>query len=290
VAAVADVVAAAGATEHEGGSHRRWYRIPTLVGGMVILGVIVVMAIIAPLITKYDPAKQDLLHTLAKPGTSGHLLGTDDLGRDVWSRLVYGARTDLRVAFLAVVLPFILGSTLGLLAGYFAGKVDTVVNWLVSVVVAFPFYVLIIAIVFAIGPGSRGIYIAITIVGWVSYTRIIRAEVFSHKRREYVLAARAGGLSTPRILVRHILPNVVTQAVVFACSDIVLDLIAIVTLGYLGLGVQPPTPDWGRMMADGQTYITTRWELVTIPGIAVVITAFGLALVADGLADLLRPE
>jgi peptide/nickel transport system permease protein len=248
------------------------------------------MAIIAPLITKYDPAKQDLLHTLAKPGTSGHLLGTDDLGRDVWSRLVYGARTDLRVAFLAVVLPFILGSTLGLLAGYFAGKVDTVVNWLVSVVVAFPFYVLIIAIVFAIGPGSRGIYIAITIVGWVSYTRIIRAEVFSHKRREYVLAARAGGLSTPRILVRHILPNVVTQAIVFACSDIVLDLIAIVTLGYLGLGVQPPTPDWGRMMADGQTYITTRWELVTIPGIAVVITAFGLALVADGLADLLRPE
>jgi peptide/nickel transport system permease protein len=290
VAAVADVVAAAGATEHEQGSHRRWYRIPTLVGGLAILGVIVVMAIIAPLITKYDPAKQDLLHTLAKPGTSGHLLGTDDLGRDVWSRLVYGARTDLRVAFLAVVLPFIIGTTLGLLSGYFAGKVDTVVNWLVSVVVAFPFYVLIIAIVFAIGPGSRGIYIAITIVGWVSYTRIIRAEVFSHKRREYVLAARAGGLATPRILVRHILPNVVTQAVVFACSDIVLDLIAIVTLGYLGLGVQPPTPDWGRMMADGQTYITTRWELVTIPGIAVVITAFGLALVADGLADLLRPE
>jgi peptide/nickel transport system permease protein len=194
------------------------------------------------------------------------------------------------VAFLAVLLPFIIGTTLGLLAGYFAGKVDTVVNWLVSVVVAFPFYVLVIALVFVIGAGARGIYIAITIVGWVSYTRIIRAEVFSHKRREYVLAARAGGLSTPRILVRHILPNVVTQAIVFACSDIVLDLVAIVTLGYLGLGVQPPTPDWGRMMADGQTYITTRWELVTIPGIAVVITALGLALLADGLADLLRPQ
>jgi peptide/nickel transport system permease protein len=289
VAAVAEVVAHAGDLEHSG-ARRRWYRIPTLVAGLTILGAIVLMAIVAPAITSFDPSKQDLLHTLAKPGEGGHLLGTDDLGRDVWSRLVYGARTDLRVAFLAVLLPFIIGTTLGLVAGYYAGRFDTLVNWLVSVVVAFPFYVLIIAIVFAIGPGSRGIYIAITIVGWVSYTRIIRAEVFSHKRREYVLAARAGGLSTPRILVRHILPNVVTQAIVFACSDIVLDLVAIVTLGYLGLGVQPPTPDWGRMMADGQTYITTRWELVTIPGIAVVITAAGLALLADGLADLLRPE
>src|SRR5919202_701887 len=162
MAAVADVLAAAAATEHEGPAHRRWYRIPTLVAGIAILGVIVLMAIFAPLITSYDPTKQDLLHTLAKPGQAGHLLGTDDLGRDIWSRLVYGARTDLRVAFLAVLLPFIIGTTLGLLAGYFAGKVDTVVNWLVSVVVAFPFYVLIIAIVFAIGPGSRGIYIAIT--------------------------------------------------------------------------------------------------------------------------------
>ena len=290
MAAVADVVAAAAATEHGGTSRRRWYRIPTLVAGLSILGVIVLMAICAPLITSHDPTHQDLLHTLAKPGENGYLLGTDDLGRDVWSRLVYGARTDLRVAFLAVLLPFIIGTTLGLLAGYFAGKTDTVVNWLVSVVVAFPFYVLVIALVFVIGAGARGIYLAITMVGWVSYTRIIRAEVFSHKRREYVLAARAGGLSTPRILVRHLLPNVVTQAIVFACSDIVLDLVAIVTLGYLGLGVQPPTPDWGKMMADGQTYITTRWELVTIPGIAVVITALGLALLADGLADLLRPE
>jgi peptide/nickel transport system permease protein len=289
MAAVADVVAGAAEFDHPR-ARRRWYRIPTLMAGLTILGVIVLMAIAAPLITAHDPTKTDLLHTLAKPGQDGYLLGTDDLGRDVWSRLVYGARTDLRVAFLAVLLPFIIGTTLGLLSGYFAGRFDTLVNWLVSVVVAFPFYVLIIAVVFSIGPGARGIYIAITIVGWVSYTRIIRSEVFSQKRREYVLAARAGGLSTPRILVRHLLPNVVTQAVVFACSDIVLDLLAIVTLGYFGLGVQAPTPDWGRMMSDGQTYLTTRWELATVPGIAVVITAFGLALLADGLADLLRPE
>jgi peptide/nickel transport system permease protein len=289
MAVAAEAVAAATVFEHRRGFSRRWYRTPSFVAGVSLLGTIVLMAIFAPLITSYDPTHQDLAHALQGPG-NGHLLGTDDLGRDVWSRLVYGARTDLRVAFLAVLFPFVIGTTMGLLAGYFGGKLDTGVNWLVSVVVAFPFYVLIIALVFALGSGTRNIYIAITIVGWVSYTRIVRAEVLSAKRREYVLAARAGGLSTPRILFRHLLPNVITQAIVFSMSDIILDIVAIVTLGYFGLGVQPPTPDWGRMIADGQTFLTTRWELSTIPGVAVVITALALALIADGLADLLRPE
>jgi peptide/nickel transport system permease protein len=289
MAVAAETIVGAARFEHRRGFARRWYRTPSFVAGVAILGTLVLMAICAPLITSHDPTRQDLQHTLQGPG-GGHLLGTDDLGRDVWSRLVYGARTDLRIAFLAVLFPFVIGTAIGLLAGYFGGKLDTLVNWLVSVVVAFPFYVLIIALVFALGPGTRNIYIAITIVGWVSYTRIIRAEVLSAKRREYVLAARAGGLSTPRILVRHLLPNVITQAIVYAMSDIVLDILVIVTLGYFGLGVQPPTPDWGRMIADGQTFLTTRWELATIPGIAVVITALGLSLLADGLADLLRPE
>jgi peptide/nickel transport system permease protein len=241
------------------------------------------------LITTHDPIEQDLLHTLAGPSWS-HPLGTDDLGRDVWSRLVYGARTDLRVAFLAVLFPFVIGTALGLLSGYYGGAVDSLASWLVNVVVAFPFYVLIIAFVFVLGPGTRNIYIAITVVGWVSYTRIVRGEVLVAKRREYVLAAQAAGLSDRRILGRHLLPNVITQAVVFAMSDIVLSILAIVTLGYLGLGVQPPTPDWGRMISDGQTFLTTNWELSTIPGVAVVITALGLSLLGDGLADLLRPE
>ena len=137
---------------------------------------------------------------------------------------------------------------IGLLAGYYGRWFDTLTNWLVNIVVAFPFYVLIIALVFALGPGTRNIYIAITIVGWVSYARIVRGEVLVAKRREYVLAAKAGGLSDGRILFRHLLPNVITQAIVFSMSDIVLDILAIVTLGYLGLGVQPPTPDWGTMI------------------------------------------
>jgi peptide/nickel transport system permease protein len=289
MAVAAETVVEAQLVEHRRGFRRRWYRTPSFVAGVSILGLIVLAAAIAPLITQHDPTQQDLVHTLAPPSSS-HWLGTDDLGRDVWSRLVYGARTDLRVAFLAVLFPFVIGTLIGLVAGYFGGWIDTVTNWLVNIVVAFPFYVLIIALVFALGPGTRSIYIAITIVGWVSYARIVRGEVIVAKRREYVLAARAAGLSTRRILFRHLLPNTITQAIVFACSDIVLDILAIVTLGYLGLGVQPPTPDWGRMIADGQTYLTTQWELSTIPGIAIVISALGLSLLADGLADLLRPE
>jgi peptide/nickel transport system permease protein len=289
MAVAAEVFSEAQVVEHRRGFRRRWYRTPSFVAGISILGLIVLAALLAPLITQHNPTDQDLLHTLAGPSSS-HWLGTDDLGRDVWSRLAYGARTDLRVAFLAVIFPFTIGTVLGLVSGYYGGWIDTTTNWLVNVVVAFPFYVLIIALVFALGPGTRSIYIAITLVGWVSYTRIIRGEVLVAKRRDYVLAARAAGLSDRRILFRHLLPNVVTQAIVFACSDVVLDILAIVTLGYLGLGVQPPTPDWGRMIADGQTFLTTHWELSTIPGIAIVITALGLSLLADGLADLLRPE
>jgi peptide/nickel transport system permease protein len=289
MAVAAETVLEAQVAEHRRGFRGRWYRTPSFVAGVSILGLIVLAAALAPLITTHNPTDQDLLHTLSGPSSS-HWLGTDDLGRDVWSRLVYGARTDLRVAFLAVLFPFTIGTLIGLVAGYFGGWIDTVTNWLVNIVVAFPFYVLIIALVFALGPGTRSIYIAITIVGWVSYARIVRGEVIVAKRREYVLAARAAGLSTPRILLRHLLPNTVTQGIVFAMSDICLDILAIVTLGYLGLGIQPPTPDWGRMIADGQTYLTTHWELSTIPGIAIVFAALGLSLLADGLADLLRPE
>jgi len=287
--AAAETFAEAAVIEHRGGFRRRWYRTPSFVAGVSILGTIVVLALLAPVASWHDPVQQNLLDILQGPSWT-HPLGTDELGRDVWARLLYGARTDLRVAFLAVLFPFVLGTAIGLVAGYFGGWVDTLANWFVNVVVAFPFYVLIIALVFALGSGTRNIYIAITIVGWVSYTRIVRGEVLVAKRREYVLAAQAGGLSNARIIGRHLLPNVITQAIVFAMSDIVLDILAIVTLGYLGLGVQPPTADWGKMIADGQTYLTTHWELSTIPGIAVVITALGLSLLADGLADLLRPE
>lgn len=287
VAVGADPVAVAADPPRSRG--RRWYRSTTLVLGLGIVGVLVLAALAAPLLTRYDPTAQDLQAPLLPPG-GAHLLGTDQLGRDVWSRLLYGARTDLRVGFLAVLFPFVLGTALGCLAGYAGGWVDSLVMRLVDVVVAFPFYVLIIALVFVLGPGTRSIYIAITLVGWVSYTRLVRAEFLVAKRQEYVLAARSGGVPTWRIVAVHLLPNTISQAVVFAMSDIVLDILAIVTLGYLGLGIPPPTPDWGAMIAEGQGFVTTNWELSTIPGLAVVLTGLGLSLVGDGLADLLRKE
>jgi peptide/nickel transport system permease protein len=265
-----------------------WYRQPALLAGLIILAVIVFMVVAAPLLTSYNPNAQDLNATLTGP-SAHHLLGTDQLGRDTWSRLLYGGRVDLQVAFIAVLFPFVLGTILGSLAGYFGGWVDLVIMRVVDIVVAFPFYVLIIALVFVLGTGERSIYIAITVVGWVSYARIIRGEILVAKRQEYVLAAQSGGLSNLRIMGRHLLPNVITQAIIYAMSDIVQDILAIVTLSYLGLGIQPPTPDWGSMIANGQNFLTTHWELTTLPGLAVVVTGLALSLIGDGLADLLRP-
>ncbi len=267
---------------------RRWYRQPALVAGMTILGVIVIMALAAPLLTSYSPTAQDLNASLLGPGAH-HLLGTDQLGRDTFTRLLYGLRLDLRIAFIAVLLPFCLGTVLGSLAGYFGGWVDAVIMRLVDIVVAFPFYVLVIALVFVLGPGQRSIYIAITAVGWVAYARIIRGEILVAKRQDYVVAARSGGLSSVRIMGRHLLPNVITQGFIYAMSDIIQDILAIVTLGYLGLGIPPPTADLGSMINDGQNFLSTHWQLTTIPGLVVVVVGLGLSLVGDGLADLLRP-
>jgi peptide/nickel transport system permease protein len=258
------------------------------VTGLVLLIIIVVMCYGAPLFTSFNPDTQNLEEPLLGLGQMGHLLGTDQEGRDTWSRLLYGGQVDLRIALIAVILPFILGVILGSVAGYFGGTADTVIMRIIDIVVAFPFFVLVIALVFVLGPGEKSIYIAITAIGWVSYARITRGEITVAKRQEYVLAAQSGGLSSLRIITRHLLPNVITQSIVYAMSDIVQDILAIVTLSYLGLGVQPPTPDWGTMIAGGQNFLTTQWWLTTIPGIAVILTGLALSLIGDGVADLLR--
>jgi peptide/nickel transport system permease protein len=263
---------------------RRHQRNWTLYAGLALLALIVLAAVFAPLLTSYDPIHQDLTQSLLPPGGK-HLLGTDQLGRDEFARLLYGGRVDLRVGALAVIFPFFIGGTLGLVAGWRGGWFDAVLMRLVDVVVAFPFFVLIIALVFVIGPGTTTIYVAITTVGWVAYARIVRGEVLVAKEQEWALAARVSGLPTWRILLRHLVPNVVLQAFVFSMSDIVLSILAIVTLGFLGLGVPPPTPDWGSMIGEGQAFILNKWYLATVPGIAVVLTGLALALVADGFVQ-----
>ena len=266
-----------------------WYRNGTLVAGIVIVGLLVLVAVLAPLLSPYDPIKQDLEHALQSPSGS-HWLGTDKYGRDVLTRLMYGARIDLRVGLLAVLIPFVVGTILGSLAGYFGGWFDTVVMRLVDIFFAFPFYVLVIVLVFVLGAGESSIYLAIATVSWVSYAKILRGELLVAKKQDWVVAARLGGMSHGRILLRHIGPNVLSQALIYAMSDIVMDIMAIVTLGYLGLGIAPPTPEWGSMILDGQEFITTQWQQATIPGLAVVVTSLGLSFLGDGLSDLLTPE
>jgi peptide/nickel transport system permease protein len=289
MAVAAETVLEAQIVEHRRGFRGRWYRTPSFVGGVSILGLIIVAALAAPLITKYNPTDQDLLRTLSGP-SSKHWLGTDDLGRDVWSRLVYGARTDLRVAFLAVLFPFCIGTLIGLVAGYFGGWIDTVTNWLVNIVVAFPFYVLVIALVFALGPGTQSIYIAITIVGWVSYARIVRGEVIVAKRREYVLAARAAGLSTRRILFRHLLPNTLGVVIVFVFLELPGVVLGEAFLSFLGLGINPPQSSWGSLAEDGNAQYLSHPYLIVIPSVAIAWLILSAFFIADGLRDALDPR
>jgi peptide/nickel transport system permease protein len=270
-------------------SLRPWYRNGSLIAGIVIVGALILAAIFAPLITPYSPTTQNLTDVLQGP-SGAHWLGTDQFGRDVFTRLIWSLRVDLRIGFLAVLIPFVVGSILGGLAGYFGGWLDLIVMRLVDIFFAFPFYVMVIALVFVLGAGETSIYLAIATVSWVSYAKIVRGEVLVAKQQDYVMAARLGGFSHVRVLARHIGPNVLSQAIIYAMSDIVQDIMAIVTLGYLGLGIAPPTAEWGSMISDGQQFITTHWEQATIPGLAVVVTSLGLSWLGDGLSDLLSPD
>ena len=249
-----------------------------------------VACLAAPLFTSFDPGHQDLRNAFQSP-SAAHLLGTDNLGRYVLSRLLYGGRIDLYVATVAVFIPLAMGTVLGALTGYFGGLFDTIVMRIADIVSAFPFFVLVIALVFVLGNGEVSIYIAISVVSWVSYTRIVRAESMILKNRDFIDACKTGGLGSGRIILRHVLPNTATQAVVYAMSDIVLNINVIVTLSYFGFGIVPPTPDWGQMMSDGQQFLLSGHEaLVLIPGLCVILTSLGLSFFGDGLANIMRAK
>lgn len=256
--------------------------------GLLIMVIMVGAAIFAPLLTSYDPAQPDPNAAL-QPFSSQHLLGTDNLGRDVWSRLLYGARQDLAIATIAVLVPFVIGVVVGTISGYVGGWLDAILMRIADIVSAFPFYVLVITLVFVLGSGKTSIFIAISIVSWVAYARIVRAEALVLRDREFIQACRASGIGGPRIVFRHLIPNVVTQAIVYAMSDIVMNIGVIVTLSYFGLGITPPTPDWGRMMSDGQQFLAAGYySLTLVPAAATVLSSLGLSLLGDGLAHRLR--
>jgi peptide/nickel transport system permease protein len=266
---------------------RNW---PLLIGA-TMLALIVAVCLAAPLLTPYDPVAQDILNQGLPPFSPGHLLGTDaPYGRDILSRLLYGGRVDLLIGFAGTGVTIIVGMLIGLVSGYFGGKLDAVLMRIVDVFFAFPFFVLVLAIVAALGAGLLNLFIAIWAVSWVSYARIIRGGTLVAKQQEYVLAARALGYSDARIMLRHILPNVFSSALIFAMVDAVGNILLGAALGYLGLGVPEPSPEWGTMIFDGQNYMTTAWWVPTIPGLAIVVVGVALSLLGDGLADVLRPN
>lgn len=252
--------------------------------GIVIVGLWLFIALFVPWLAPFDPITQDATSSLLPPG-GAHLFGTDNFGRDIFSRVLWGARVDLQICLLGVIFPFLLGTTLGALSGYLGGVVDAAIMRLIDIVLAFPFLVLMLAIIAILGPGLGSFYIAMAMVGWVSYARLVRAQVLTLKQRDFIVAARSLGYGHARILFRHLLPNAITGALVFSMSDCVLVLLNGAAVSYLGLGVQPPTAEWGVMVAEGQSFITTAWWITTFPGLAIVLLAMGFSLLADGLGD-----
>jgi peptide/nickel transport system permease protein len=258
--------------------------------GGTLLTIVVALAIFAPLLTPYGPVDQDLLNA-HKPPSWAHPFGTDNFGRDVLTRVLYGARVDLMIGLVPTAITFITGVLLGAIAGYYGGKLDTILMRVVDVAVAFPFIVLLIAIIAMLGPGLGNMFIAISLVGWISYARIVRGEVLVARSSEYVLAAKTLGFGDARIIFGHVLPNVITPAIVFFMSDAVLNILLGSALSFLGLGAQAPTAEWGRMIQEGRQFIVSgEWWMTTIPGLAILVVGVAFSLIGDGLADLLRVE
>lgn len=245
------------------------------------------VALAAGYLTPYDPLKQDF-NAILLPPSSKHLFGTDNFGRDVFARVLHGTAIDLKIGMLAVLFPFLFGTLVGALAGYFGGVLDAILGRTVDVVTAFPFLVLVIAIVAFLGGGLTNMIIAMGAVGWVPYARLVRAEVMVQRSMEYVQAARVLGFGRWRIILRHVVPNAITGAFVYMVSDIMLSILTGSGLGFLGLGVKPPAPEWGLMIAEGRSFLYNAWWIATMPGLACLYAGVTFALLGDGVTDLLR--
>lgn len=290
-------------TQEDGGTNEKsassalgiaWRRIRYDPAALLAFGVIVTLvfvALFAPLISPYDPARPDrAVNFRVSPPASEHLLGTDNRGRDVLSRLIYGARISLAVGFGSQVLSLILGIVFGLAAGYFGGLVDTLISRLIEILQAFPSLLFIIVLSVSIGPGLLTAYIALGIVGWASVARLVRGEALSLRSAEYVEGARALGAGSSRLIFRHILPATLPSLIVVYTIGVGGAILGEATLSFLGLGVKPPTPSWGQMIADGQSYLTSAWWMSVFPGLAIAAVVISFNFLGDALRDALDPR
>jgi peptide/nickel transport system permease protein len=273
----------------------RGRRAPWLIRlGVAFVLLLAVGAVVAPWVLPQDPERQSLRARLKPPTLEGadgraHLLGTDHLGRDVLTRVIYGSRVSLVIGLAAVLVGGLIGSSLGLLAGYQGGRIDGIIMTVADAQLAFPFILLAIGIIAVLGPSFPTLIVVIGLSGWVSYARILRAQVLVLRSREFVEASQALGGSPVRIILQHILPNVLASLVVVATLELARSIVLEATLSFLGLGIQPPTPSWGGMIQEGRDYLDSAWWISTAPGIVLMITSIVISRSGDWLRDVLDP-
>jgi peptide/nickel transport system permease protein len=273
----------------------RLARLPKLVFGVAVVAVVVLLGVLADVASPQDPLRQSLGAKLMPPGShergwGWHVLGTDHLGRDIASRLVHGARVSLFITVTAVLLSGTLGTAIGLVSGYKGGRVDDVLMRLTEVQLACPFILLALAVAAVLRPSLRNTVIVLAISGWVIYAKVVRSRVLSLRESEFLIAARALGASGARLVLRHLLPNMLSTCIVLATVEAARMIILESALSFLGLGVQPPNASWGGMLRDGKLYISAAWWYTTFPGLAIMLTVLGLNMVGDSLRDLLDPR
>ena len=271
---------------------RTWARMrhsPSLLIGLAMFALLLVATIIGPALSGVDPNEVSLENAMLAPSWA-HVFGTDNLGRDILVRVLDASRIDLQIAAVCVALPFLIGSIIGAVSAYVGGLFDVVIMRIVEIICAFPFYVLVIAIVGSLGPSVGNMYLAFTLVVWISFARIVRGEGLLAREFEYVQAARVLGYSHTRIILRHLLPDIITPAIVYAMSDVVLTILGVTSLGFLGLGIQPPQAEWGVMIAEGRDFIFDAPWITVFPGLAIIYVGVTFALISDGVDDILRPK
>ena len=269
---------------------RHW----TAVFGLLLLSLVILSALFSSLLAPFDPLEQALEKRLQPPawagGTSLHILGTDQLGRDILSRIIYGARVSLMVGIVSVGMAGVTGTLLGIISGVYGGLVDRIIMRLADIQLALPFILFALAVMAVLGPGLRNVVLVLGITGWVIYGRVIRSETLALREKEFVEASRALGHGKLTIMVRHIVPNILPTAIVLGTLQIANMIIAESSLSFLGLGVEPDIPTWGSMLADGRGYISSAWWVATFPGLAIMMTVLGINLLGDYLRDTLDPR
>src|SRR5713226_1076010 len=270
---------------------RPWMQAKVIVGGLIVC-TLIVAGTLSPWIAPYDPGKQALETMLKAPQwfEGAHFLGTDNLGRDILSRIIYGARVSLLIAFAVVLISGFVGVSLGAISGYFGGKIDFAIQKLVEVIWAFPALLLAITILAFLGQGLVHVILALVAQRWIQYCRVVRGQALSLKSRDFVTATRALGASDHRIIRRHILPNLIQISLVIGTFSMASAIIAEASLSFLGLGVPPEIPTWGTMLADSRSYISTAWWLALFPGLCIFLTVLGINLLGDAIRDLLDPR